>query len=247
MQFYAVSIFLHRPYFSRNSRNQQVSIQAQNACAEAAQSMVKLIRLYRKQHTLRRSNVQIVHLLFTASLIHIYTTCSSQGRASEMAMLDLQFCCQALGEIGVAYKNATRALEVIICIKREWQRTANSAKLKRPSSVRDDENYSGGPNDQRKRRATAVGDRQQEEMVASMLSSTAQAQEQATQAQEQEPEQEQNNMWQFLDQPGSNMAPGGQLGNGFPILGAFPDNSFAYPFFDILLPNTYLGSSNSNK
>lgn len=51
-------------------------------------------------------------------------------------MNDLQFCCQALTEIGAAWKNGVRALEVLICIKREWQGKAMWSKgggyLKRP-------------------------------------------------------------------------------------------------------------------
>lgn len=53
-------------------------------------------------------------------------------------MADLQFCCQSLSEIGQAYKNSTRALEVIICIKREWQNKAKPKKLKRPGSMMED-------------------------------------------------------------------------------------------------------------
>jgi hypothetical protein len=81
--------------------------------------------------------VQIVHLVFTASLIHIYNTCTSTGQESLTALNDLQFCCQALTEIGTAWKNGVRALEVLICIKREWQGKAiwshsSGGYLKRP-------------------------------------------------------------------------------------------------------------------
>lgn len=48
------------------------------------------------------------------------TYASPSPEASE----DLRFCCQALGEIGQCYRNATRALEVIINVKHEWQKLA---------------------------------------------------------------------------------------------------------------------------
>jgi hypothetical protein len=141
MQFHAISIFLHRPFFSRNieldKMGKQVSNQARRVCVSAAKALVSLLRLYRQQHTLRRTNVQIVHLVFTASLIHIYNTCISTGAEAQNALGDLQFCCQALTEIGQAYKNSTRALEVLICIKREWQSKMYSRGLKRAISTAD--------------------------------------------------------------------------------------------------------------
>jgi hypothetical protein len=125
MQFYAISILLHRPFFSQSFKqpehhSQNGSDHPRSICISAAQSIVKILRIYRKQHTLRRTNVQIVHLVFTASLICIYNAYSSKMAAGGNSVQDLQFCCQALGEIGEAYQNSTRALEVIICIKREW-------------------------------------------------------------------------------------------------------------------------------
>jgi hypothetical protein len=138
MQFYAISILLHRPFFSRSLERpdtfgQHDSDHPRGICISAAQSIVALLRVYRKQHTLRRTNVQIVHLIFTASLICIYNAYSSKGVVS---LQDLQFCCLALGEIGVAYQNSARALEVIICIKRDWfSKTRNLSRFRRRNSI----------------------------------------------------------------------------------------------------------------
>ena len=140
MQFYAISILLHRPFFSRSLKqpehlDQKDLNHPRSICITAAQSIVKLLRVYRKQHTLCRTNVQIVHLVFTASLICIYNAHSSRGAAAANSLEDLQFCCQALGEIGEAYQNSTRALEVIICIKREWfSKTHSLSRFKRRNS-----------------------------------------------------------------------------------------------------------------
>ncbi|KAH8802561.1 fungal-specific transcription factor domain-containing protein [Xylogone sp. PMI_703] len=141
MQFHAISILLHRPLFSRGDRkidkdNKQFPSHARSLCISAAQSIVRLLRLYRKHHTLQRCNVQIVHLIFTASLICVYNAYSSIGVDAANALDDLQFCCQALGEIGKSYRNATRALEVIICIKSDWFRKASrSSKFKRLNPI----------------------------------------------------------------------------------------------------------------
>ncbi|KFY97712.1 hypothetical protein V498_01908 [Pseudogymnoascus sp. VKM F-4517 (FW-2822)] len=157
MQFYTISILLHRPFFSRALKEPkfsdgQLSNHPRNICINAAQSIVKLLRIYRKQHTLRRPNVHIVHLIFTASLICIYNAYSSRGAAVTKCLNDLQFCCQALGEMGEAWGNATRALEVIICIKRDWfSKIRNLPQTKRRSPASDDR---GLDDDRRKRRLT---------------------------------------------------------------------------------------------
>lgn len=228
MQFHVMSIFLHRPFFSRNIGDRQVSIQAQQACTEAAQSTVKLLQIYRKQHTLRRTNVQIVHLLFTASLIHIYNTCRTNGRASERAMVDLQFCTQALGEIGIAYKNASRALEVVICVRLEWQRARNDLRLKRPRSSVDTNGDKAKILDPRKRRAT--GETQHADMGlvpsandVSMILGL---------------DQGQSDSWAYNLQPDQDMNLFGQWEDEYPMLNTFSQHTFASGLFNSVLPTS---------
>ncbi|KAL1877873.1 hypothetical protein Daus18300_002226 [Diaporthe australafricana] len=72
----------------------------------------------------RLAVASIVHLIFTASLVHVYNACTCSPQESQAALDDLQFCCQSLGEIGECYGNATRAIDVVILVKREWQKLA---------------------------------------------------------------------------------------------------------------------------
>lgn len=139
MQFYAVLIFLLRPYFSRDllrltqkmpSHDDRVAVASVRAeCISAAHNMADVLRCYRKQYSLKYTNVQIVHLIFTASLVHVYNACTCSPQESQEALDDLQFCCQSLGEIGECYGNATRALDVVILVKREWQKLAANRTL----------------------------------------------------------------------------------------------------------------------
>ena len=227
MQFYAISIFLHRPFFSRvtgpgNSDIQEVSRQAQRSCVEAAQKMVQLLRIFRKQHTLRQTNVQIVHLIFTASLIHIYNTCTSTGKEAERAMSDLQFCCQSLTEIGQAYKNSTRALEVIICIKREWQNKAKTARLKRPNSafgVGTDTNMHS------KRRMTDSNQYERPVLEGNQVSHAKAGE---------VPEQD---SWHFTNEENHFLETGSFDAPDYSMMGSFPDTSFAYGYLNTMPPN----------
>lgn len=157
MQFHVLSIFTHRPLFSETGRaypptTNSPSPLARQACTISAQSIVSILKVYRRQHTLRRCNVQVVHLVFSACLILIYNTCTSVGVEAERAMADLQTCCEAFQELGHAYKNALRALEVIICIKREWQAKAQvqQQRTKRSSSPQPSDD---NEDEQRKKRA----------------------------------------------------------------------------------------------
>ncbi|KAB5531369.1 fungal-specific transcription factor domain-containing protein [Coniochaeta sp. 2T2.1] len=149
MQYYATLIALYRPYLSSQlnrvcdaigTHEQQAALREAHAeCIAAAHKTAETLRCYQKQHSLIRSNVQIVHIIFTASLVLIYHFCTRPFPESQASLDDLQFCCQSLGEVGQSYGNAKRALEVIITIKTEWQRMAAPTRplgnlgIKRPS------------------------------------------------------------------------------------------------------------------
>ncbi|ORY69026.1 fungal-specific transcription factor domain-containing protein [Pseudomassariella vexata] len=170
MQFYATLISLYRPYLSSNlvasgetlsSAEDRAAIrQAASGCVSAAHQMAETLRCYRRQHSLRQSNIQMVHIIFTASLVYIYDVCTRTSLESQSSLNDLQLCCHSLGEIGQCYGNATRALEVIILVKSEWQRLstarpARSASGKRTSvSMTADSRHSlnDGEDDRHKRR-----------------------------------------------------------------------------------------------
>jgi len=103
-----------------------------DACREAADSISRILRIFDRLYTLRRINVQAVHLIFTASLIHVFDACgSSSSDARDAAAAQLETCCYALRAMGQQFKNAIRALEVIIYLKGEllnrWR-----ANYKRP-------------------------------------------------------------------------------------------------------------------
>lgn len=87
-------------------------------------------QIYRRQYTLRRANIHTVHLMFTAALIHVHHAyLSGDGEVQRSATRYLEICSQALSELGLAYKNARRALEVIICIKADLFRCRQVTEL----------------------------------------------------------------------------------------------------------------------
>lgn len=149
MQYNSTLISLYRPYLSKRlaqdgrhlllPANQAILDRVAKSCVWAAHDIAESLRYHQRQHSLQKTNIQIVHIIFTASLIFIYDVCTRPYHESRISLSDLQLCCRALREIGHCYGNATRALEVIILVKSEWQKLATAARhrpsmsLKRPS------------------------------------------------------------------------------------------------------------------
>lgn len=170
MQYYAICISLDRPYFSKNLlRDPNVTTSAilsetriaRAHCTSTASAFVKVLKIFREQHTLRQTNVQLVHLVFTTSIIHAYNACLSPSRRPKVAggydaLDDLQVCCQALRDMSQSWENAARALEVIICIKQAWQSKIvahQASATKRPPSGEDDLDH---PRTRKKSNATST-------------------------------------------------------------------------------------------
>ncbi|KAF2649614.1 hypothetical protein K491DRAFT_610426 [Lophiostoma macrostomum CBS 122681] len=129
MQYHTVMILANRPFFSADiSRLPDVAFSdpmvGRPACTESAKAISKLLQIYRRLYSFRRINIQAVHLIFTASLIHVLNACqAAEPSLKNSAWKDLEVCCQALSEMGKGYKNASRALEVVSGIKSELLKT----------------------------------------------------------------------------------------------------------------------------
>ena len=65
-----------------------------------------------------------MHTTFTAALILVYAVVSGIGIASQFSESlesHLDTTCEALPELGEAFPNANRALDVLLAAKRSWQ------------------------------------------------------------------------------------------------------------------------------
>lgn len=146
MQYHCVAIVTARPFFASSKKllgllPQEIAIH-RNSCTSSANSVARLIQIYRRLYGLRRINVQAVHLIFTAALVHVFMACGAQDAArSDTAWKNLELCCQALAEIGVAYKNSTRALEVIMGLKADLLRRSTRSRSKRKKTWDDRRSY----------------------------------------------------------------------------------------------------------
>lgn len=155
MQYHALVIIIYRPFLS--SYGQTVSLRPEDvsssrvACTEAANAINALVRLHRRLYTLKRINLQAVHLIFAAAMIHLGNAVQPKGSKSQT---ELDTCCQALCEMGSTFKSSSRALEIVLHFKTEL--LARSRDLERPSPGLAADLYHGMQHAQKKPRYNGV-------------------------------------------------------------------------------------------
>ena len=127
MYYALLVITLHRPFCSKHYIQPQPLVgkgpqHARDMCVRSAVDISKLLACYKRQYTFRRANVQIVHTTFTAALILVYATVSGiTGESHDDLKAYLKICCDALADLGNAFANENRALDVLLAAKRTWQ------------------------------------------------------------------------------------------------------------------------------
>jgi hypothetical protein len=144
MQYHQFMIFLHRPFISRYRSQPYPPVgrghnHARTTCIESAVAISKLLTKYKSAYTLRLINVQAVSIVFSAALILVFATVSEiKGDTDVDLNTHLSTCCKGLAELGKTFQNATRALEILLSIKRAWQAKllVNSGSKRRSSSIR---------------------------------------------------------------------------------------------------------------
>ena len=157
MQYHTIMIILARPFFSLPhnipSPGTASLTDMRRDCVEAAASIAKLLKIYRRLFTLRRTNVQCLHLVFTATLVLVCSACgATDPYERDTSWQSLDICSQALGELGQSFKSATRALEVITLIKAELIKQVQQTRSKRRSESPSFSEY--GRSQVKKRRPT---------------------------------------------------------------------------------------------
>lgn len=127
MQYALFVIILHRPFVSKHYIQPSPlvgsgHVHARKMCVSSAVDIAKLLHLYEQEHSLRRANIQMVHVAFTAALILVYATISENDPHNHRELsVHTETCCYALAELGHVFENASRTLDVLLSVKRMWQ------------------------------------------------------------------------------------------------------------------------------
>lgn len=159
MQYHTLMILVNRPFFAATATSlPDVAFTdpmvGRTACTDSARSISKLLQIYRRLYGLRRINIQAVHLIFTASLVHVLNACESvESTLKNSAWKDLEVCQQALSELSKGFQSAARALEVVNGIKNELLRATreNAKRNASDSAVRESDNMAA-----KRRRSSAT-------------------------------------------------------------------------------------------
>ncbi|PVH71352.1 hypothetical protein DL98DRAFT_106605 [Cadophora sp. DSE1049] len=144
MQYHQFMIYIHRPFISKYRSQPYPPVgpsynHARTTCMESAVAISQLLTRYRSAYTLRLINVQAVSIVFSAALILVFATVSEiRGDTNVDLNTHLSTCCRGLAELGKTFQNATRALEVLLSIKRAWQAKllVDVGSKRRSSSIR---------------------------------------------------------------------------------------------------------------
>ncbi|OAP65610.1 hypothetical protein AYL99_01582 [Fonsecaea erecta] len=126
MQYYQFMIYIHRPFMSKTASDAINSnirhMHARSVCIESAVAISTLLRLYKSSYPLRFVNVEVVSIVFSAAIILVLASVLDlEGTDKLNLQRHLDTCCKALAELGKAFKNASRTLDILLDIKRKWQ------------------------------------------------------------------------------------------------------------------------------
>jgi hypothetical protein len=79
------------------------------------------MRIYKHLWSLRRINIQGIHPMFTAAMVHLYIACTSKGREEfKAAISDLDICCEAMKDVSKAFDLAAWQLRSLHRVCQIW-------------------------------------------------------------------------------------------------------------------------------
>jgi len=118
--YHTTTILLFRPF---GSQKQIAGIPASpwELCTASANSIVTLIKLYRSRYSLRYMVNLSVHMVFTASIIHLVNATSSNDSLRRSSNTALRTCTSAFEEIGKVWASASKSLRVVESLQQKWQ------------------------------------------------------------------------------------------------------------------------------
>jgi len=140
MMYHTTTILLFRPF---GSQKQIAGIPASpwELCTASANSIVTLIKLYRSRYSLRYIVNLSVHMIFTASIIHLVNATSSNDSLRRSSNNALRTCTSAFVEIGKVWPSASKSLRVVESLQQKWQIHTSSQPIDDDVSPQNWTNY----------------------------------------------------------------------------------------------------------
>jgi hypothetical protein len=120
MMYHTTIILLFRPF---GSQKQVAGIPASpwELCTTSATSIVTLLKLYRSRFSLHYIVNLAVHMVFTASIVHLVNATSSNESLRRTSKNALRTCISGFAEIGEVWASASKSLQVVESLQTKWQ------------------------------------------------------------------------------------------------------------------------------
>ncbi|KAJ5151100.1 fungal-specific transcription factor domain-containing protein [Penicillium canariense] len=132
MQFYEVMIFANHPFVT--SPRIGTWADSRRRYLDSAKAITRIAHIYKRLWSLRRININFMHPMLTAAMVHLYVACTSQRHEEySLAISDLGACCQAIKEASKAYELAAWQLRSIYRVSRIWHDMLESQTLEPPA------------------------------------------------------------------------------------------------------------------
>jgi len=118
-QYHEAMIFANHPFMTTPGVAQ--SPDSRRKYIESARVITRIIVMYKRLWSLRRINIQLIHPMFTASMVHLYIACTSENRDMHAAAVsDLEICCDALKDVSELYRPSAWQLRSIDRVRQVW-------------------------------------------------------------------------------------------------------------------------------
>jgi len=120
MMYHTTTILLFRPF---GARKQLAGIPASpwELCTASANSIVALLKLYRARFSLRYIINLSVHIIFTASIVHLVNATSTNESLRRSSRNAIRTCTSGFAEIGEIWASAKKSLRVVESLQVKWQ------------------------------------------------------------------------------------------------------------------------------
>ena len=118
-QYHEAMIFANHPFITMPQTGQ--SNNSRRKYIHSAREITRIAQIYDKLWSLRRINIQGIHHMFTASMVHLYIACTSGSREMHArAVEDLGVCCEAIRGVSKSYRLAVWQLRSIDRVRQVW-------------------------------------------------------------------------------------------------------------------------------
>ena len=145
MAYHNFCILIHRPWTSKGSQPRgKIGPGYQHArqvCRKSAAEIASLLRMHEAGYSLRRMNVYVVTIVFSASLILIFGLIAEEWRDDTekgRVVSNLNTCFRALDALGQSFECAKHSHEQLLAIQKHWTQRRRSAKKDSKRKLQED-------------------------------------------------------------------------------------------------------------